>query len=354
MDLMDNALRCPQSHSLHIDKVRTLVDVVGDLERQGRVRLQWVEAYRALGDAGAVCRRFGISRPTLRKWLRRYEVDGEAGLRAHSRRPHHSPGSKVGQAEEDAIVKLRRDRRLGVRRLRSELRRLNGLILSATTIHKVLVHHELGSLPGRRRGRHQPKRYSRPIPGDRIQMDTCKIWPGLYQYAAIDDCSRYLVLGLARRASAAATSTFLDRVLEEMPFAIQRIQTDRGAEFFAEAVQRRLMDWCIKFRPIRPRSPQLNGKVERVQRTVLDEFWTTVDPKAEDIEEQLAIWVQHYNWDRTHEALGNLTPIDRICERAAQTPLWDEVCIAYDVDRARIRIREYVVDRSLRKLKRCL
>ena len=46
---------------------------------------------------------------------------------------------------------------------------------------------------------------------------------------------------------------------------------------------RRLMDWGIKFRPIRPRSPQLNGKIERVQRTVLEEFWATVDPKAEDI-----------------------------------------------------------------------
>lgn len=57
-----------------------------------------------------------------------------------------------------------------------------------------------------------------------------------------------------------------------MPFSIQRIQTDRGQELFAYKVQDRLRDWSIKFRPIKPRSPHLNGKVEKVQRTALEEF----------------------------------------------------------------------------------
>lgn len=65
-----------------------------------------------------------------------------------------------------------------------------------------------------------------------------------------------------------------------MPFAIQRVQTDRGTEFFAEEVQRRLTAETIKFRPIPPRSPHLNGKVERAQRTVLEEFWATVSRMA--------------------------------------------------------------------------
>ena len=118
-------------------------------------------------------------------------------------------------------------------------------------------------------------------------MDTCKIRPGVYQFTAIDDCSRYLVAGLARRRSAAATLTFLDQVLEEMPFSVQRVQTDRGTEFFAEEVQRRLMDETIRFRPIPARSPHLNGKVERAQRTCLEEFWAATDLKAVDIGDQL-------------------------------------------------------------------
>ena len=102
--------------------------------------------------------------------------------------------------------------------------------------------------PTRKRSRHKPKRYNRPVPGDRVQMDTCKDRnPGLYQFTAIDDCSRFLVAGVARHRNAKSTLAFLDQVLDEMPFSIQRIQTDRGAEFFAEEVQRRLMDEAILF-----------------------------------------------------------------------------------------------------------
>jgi transposase InsO family protein len=291
-------------------------------ERATRQRLKWIQAYREIGEAGAVCRRFGISRPTLRKWLQRFDAEGETGLHELSRRPHNSPAKKVSVDTEKLILALRRERRLGVKRIRAELRRLHDVQLSPSVIHKVLVRHDLNVLPRRKRVRHKPKRYSRPVPGDRVQMDVCKIRPGLYQFTAIDDCSRYLVTGLARRPSAAAALAFLDQVLDEMPFAIQRIQTDRGAEFFAEKVQRRLMAETIKFRPIPPRSPHLNGKIERAQRTVLEEFWPTVDARAPDVGDQLAVWVHHYNWDRPHESLGGQCPIDRICERIDKTLLW--------------------------------
>jgi transposase InsO family protein len=223
--------------------------------------------------------------------------------------------------------------------------------VASATVHKVLVRHGVNVLPERKQRTRKAERYSRAVPGERVQMDTCKIRPGLFQFTAIDDCSRYLVAGVARRRSAAATLMFLDQVLDEMPFAIQRVQTDRGAEFFAEKVQRRLMAEAIKFRPVPPRSPHLNGKVERAQRTVLEEFWATVNARAPDVGEQLATWVQHYNWDRPHEALGGACPIDRVCERAAKTPLWSEVSEAYEAKDERIQVREYVVEKSLRKMK---
>ena len=277
---MDNASRCPQPHNpiIRIGGGFTQLNDVED--RAERRRRSWIEAYRAVGDAGAVCRRLGVSRPTLRKWLGRFELEGEAGLRARSRRPHRSPALKVGETQETLILGIRRERRLGVKRIRNELQRLHAVRLSAATIHEVLARHGLNNLPTRQRTRHKPKRYDRPVPGDRVQMDTCKIRPGVYQFTAIDDCSRYLVAGLARRRSAAATLTFLDQVLEEMPFSVQRVQTDRGTEFFAEEVQRRLMDETIRFRPIPARSPHLNGKVERAQRTCLEEFWAATDLKA--------------------------------------------------------------------------
>jgi transposase InsO family protein len=97
-------------------------------------------------------------------------------------------------------------------------------------------------------------------------MDTMKIALGVYQYTAVDDCSRFRVLGVHPFRKPRNTFAFLGSCHQhEIPFPIQRIQTNRGTEFFAESVQRRLMAAFIKFRPIPPRSPHLNGKIERSQ-----------------------------------------------------------------------------------------
>lgn len=319
-------------------------------ERAARRRRNWIAAHHDTGDAGAACRRFGISRPTLRKRLRRSDAEGEAGLEERSRRPHGSPAKKVSAVVERWILSLRRERRLGAKRIRAELRRPHDVRPSPAVIHKVLVRHELNALPRRKGARHKPKRYSRPVPGDRVQMDACKIRPGLYQSTAVDDCSRHLVAGLAPRASAAATLAFLDQVLDEMPSAIRRIQTDRGTEFFAEKVQRRLMAETIKFRPIPPRSPHLNGKVERAHRPALEEFWPTVDARAPGVGEQLGLWVHHCNWDRPHEALGGLCPVDRVCERIEKAPPRGDVDAAHDGTKERIQVREHAVGNALRRL----
>lgn len=94
-------------------------------------------------------------------------------------------------------------------------------------------------------------------------MDTMKVGPGILQFTAIDDCSRMRVLDIHERRTAQNAVDFLEeRVLEEFPFPIQRVQTDRGGEFFAMVFQRALRKHQIKFRPVRPASPHLNGKVE--------------------------------------------------------------------------------------------
>ena len=90
-------------------------------------RLVWVRMYERTGDAGMTCRRCGVSRPTLRKWWRRYVASGVAGLVDRSRRPFRSPGRRVLAGEEQRILTLRSDRKLGIKRLRNELIRLHGL-----------------------------------------------------------------------------------------------------------------------------------------------------------------------------------------------------------------------------------
>jgi transposase-like protein len=85
--------------------------------------------YETSGDAGFVCRRCGISRPTLRKWWRRYLAQGIAGLKATAR-PKHSPATKTGPDEIALILALLTLRNLGARRIQSELKRLHSISLA--------------------------------------------------------------------------------------------------------------------------------------------------------------------------------------------------------------------------------
>ena len=103
--------------------------------------MRWIKLYEEIGNAGVVCRRCGISRPTLRKWWRRYQAEGMAGLETRSHRPYRSPNRKVFAEQEALILRLRRERRLGIKMLRNELARRHGLELALDTIHKVLVRH---------------------------------------------------------------------------------------------------------------------------------------------------------------------------------------------------------------------
>ena len=88
-----------------------------------RKRLQWVKTYEQTGNAGITCLRCGISRPTLRQWWHRYQSSGIEGLRSLSRRPQSSPNQKVFAKEEELILSLRVERRMGARRIKNELYR---------------------------------------------------------------------------------------------------------------------------------------------------------------------------------------------------------------------------------------
>lgn len=178
----------------------------------------------------------------------------------------------------------------------------------------------------------QPKRYTRPVPGDRIQIDTCKVGKKLYQFTAIDDCTRMRVLALYSSHTATDAAHFLKHhLLPQFPFPIQRIQSDRGSEFIGREFQDALRDNKIKFRPNRPRAPHLNGKVERSQRTDRMEFWSTIDNKAprEFLEEKLAEWMFFYNQQRTHSSLHCKTPYARLQELSDIVPSYDDVQAAY-------------------------
>lgn len=243
------------------------------MDHEGQARLKWVQMYLETGNAGLACRRCGISRPTLRKWVERYQEEGPEGQTSRSRRPHTSPNRKVTDDIVSWILALRVERRLGARRIQHELQRLYDCSLSIDTIHKVLSRQQVSPVRRPRR-KNVVKRYEKELPGERVQFDTCKIAPGKYQYTAIDDFLRFLIAELYPRRAAAHTLDFVELVLDSLTVPVQVMQTDRGQEFMALRVQQYLRGQHIKFRPNRPGSPHLNGKVERVQRTVKEELYS--------------------------------------------------------------------------------
>jgi len=321
------------------------------MKNQIKARLTWVNLYLETKDAGYVCRKCGISRPTLRKWYKRYLEAGIDGLNDQSKKPHLSPGKKLNSELINLILDLRISRNLGARRIQTELIRLHNCSLSLASIHKALINNQAQPIKKLKRKK-KFKRYSRPIPGERIQMDTCKIAPGIYQYTAVDDCSRWRVLEIYKRRTATNTLHFLDLVMEQFPFPIQRVQTDRGLEFFAEKVQLKMMELGIKFRPNKPASPHLNGKVERSQKTDLEEFYAITDlSDFETLRKELAQWQFFYNWQRPHGSLKGKPPSAIVAELSEITPLSEEVSNEYKIDNERIQIANYHTDLIMKKLK---
>jgi transposase-like protein len=109
------------------------------MNRQILARTKWVNLYLESQDAGYVCRKCGVSRPTLRKWVCRYQQEGKESLVGKSTKPHSSRNQKINKQRSDWILDLRRQRNLGARRIQTELIRLHDCSLSLATIHKALT-----------------------------------------------------------------------------------------------------------------------------------------------------------------------------------------------------------------------
>jgi len=126
---------------------------------------------------------------------------------------------------------------------------------------------------------------------------------------ARDVVSRWDVLEAHNRATSAAATGFIHSLLARMPFPIRAIQVDGGSEFEA-AFEEECQRLGIKLFVLPPRSPKLNGHVERAHRPHTEEFYEVTDSSFELPEPNQALleWEKVYNTIQPHQALGYLTP----------------------------------------------
>jgi transposase InsO family protein len=303
-----------------------------------RHRAGWKQAHIAAA--------MGVSRKCVKNWIERHAAEGEDGLRDRSSRPHSMPTKTCSEVEAQ-VVELRSSERRGQDWIGAELG------LAPRTVARILRRHHLPYLrhcdpmTGEviKASKATAVRYERERPGELVHMDVKKLgkipegggWRARgqttrnhqaridrkpigydYVHSLIDDHSRLAYSEIHDDEKAETCARFFQRALEY--FAnhginhVERLMTDNA---FAYRHGSALRDICITHRIkqvfIRPHCPWQNGKVERLNRTLTSEwayrqpFLTNADRIA-----ALAPWIEHYNTDRRHSALGGLPPISRL------------------------------------------
>jgi transposase InsO family protein len=283
-------------------------------------RMQFViRATSGTERLSALCREFGISRPTGYLWRRRYQQSGTlTEIRERSRRPHGCP-SRTGPPQEQRVVALRKRTGWGAKKLRVLLKE-EEIPLAVRTIHRILERHGLvneqahGPAPGR---------FERGQPNELWQMDSKGKYPlqdgECHVLSILDDHSRYVV-GLhalpqlkGEKADACLVETFRRYGVP------QAMLMDRGALWWSvwngwglTRLSVRLIEQGIRLLYGRVRHPQTQGKVERFHRTLGTEL------RHRGVPQRFAQWPAalaeietNYNQRRPHEALGMRYPAER-------------------------------------------
>jgi transposase InsO family protein len=245
-----------------------------------------------------------------------------------STRPQRSP-TAFGPEVVSKILYLRQHYHFGPGRIADYLKRFHQLTVAVSSVHRVLIRHDMNRLPANQKHRAHSRRwqrYEKPQPGHRLQIDVkfLERIPGtrkrFYQFTAIDDCTRLRVLKVYDACNQGTAIRFLDEVLRRLPFRVRVVQTDNGAEFQSH-FHWRLEALDIRHAYIRPRTPHLNGKVERSHRIDDQEFYQLLDKDGitDDIHlfnEKLREWEDYYNYHRPHGALDGQTPYERLLAKA--------------------------------------
>lgn len=291
-----------------------------------RVRLAWFRKATELGSVSAACSYYGVPRRTYYYWHTRWLAQSRAltSLYELPRTPR-SHKHDLDEAITSLIVQLRLGLGYGEAKLAVVLARDYGVTVSRHAVGNVL----------RRAGLTEPKPRKRRIqrrlsdypyaPGEVGQLDV-KHWKrAAYQYDIVDCATRIKYKRLYPGVNPAYTVDFLEHAVRFFApaFQFQTIQTDNGTEFVYDALpqtkpdtltamQRWLTDHNIRHGRIPPRSPQLNGRIERSHGVDKDRYkkLTTNSHAKAELQEFLVEDCLDYNFYRPHSMLRMQTPVE--------------------------------------------
>jgi len=279
-----------------------------------------VRAHQEGTNISALCREFGVSRPTGYRWLKRFqEVGSLSGVGELSRQPHHVPGRTSSELEERVIL-LRIQYNWGAKKLRVLLLR-EGIDLKVATINRIIKRN--GLIDPRDSHRPALKRFERESPNELWQMDfkgDYKLSQGrCYPLSVIDDHSRYL-LGLFALNSQQGTPVYRCLIKAFEKYGVpDAMLMDHGIPWWAPSnpsgltwLTVSLLKQGIKLLFSGVRHPQTQGKVERFHRTLNERVRHYGRPESMAGWKDLLDYVcNEYNHIRPHESLDMGTPAQR-------------------------------------------
>lgn len=286
------------------------------------LRFRW---YRQVEQCGKtvpeVCDIFGISKKTYYKW---YKRDHGLGSNQYKNRAEH-PQTKIRGNVRVLLVEAKESYNYGPRKMQVYLKDKVGLTVSTTAIYKFMKKKRLIRKPQKKQPWYAPMKrpFLATAPGENVQLDV-KYVPGAggqweYQYRFVDTVSNLQYATNMFIKDAMATITALHGAQRYLPFPIQGIQTDNGSEFrgvFHDYLAQKQID----HRYIPKRSAPWNGKVERANRSVDDEFYLNVNRPWKTLSQ----YTRWYNYERPHlgKGMNGMTPMQKFISLAnRESPL---------------------------------
>ena len=276
----------------------------------------------------AAAEAFGVSEPTVAKWVRRFQERGEAGLLDRSSAPkrvaNRTPDDRI-----EAILTLRRARFTG-----PEIAELLGM--AESTVCLILKRSGLGRLA--RLGAEPPNRYERMAAGELIHVDVKKLGriegvgsritgrrPGYhrvrgagwdYVHVAVDDVTRLAYAEVLSDERPETAVAFLRRAIEwfsKLGVGVERVMTDNGNAYRSRLHGLVCQELGIKHLRTRAYRPRTNGKAERFIKTLTDRWaYDAVYGSSQERAAALPAWLDEYNNRRRHRSLGRMPPMQRL------------------------------------------
>lgn len=283
---------------------------------------------------------YGISRPTLYRWKQVYEQSQKrlSSLVPQSRKPKRLRTMRTDPRIISFLKAYREQHpRLGKEKLKPFLdeycRSKSIMPVAVSTIGKILKRHGYFKEKNTQRIYHNPasghakrdinyktkvKHSPKETDAGYLEMDTIEYMiDGVkyYLYSAIDVANRFLFAYTYTRKTSTNATDFMKKVQQVYPMnnTIHTIQTDNGGEFldrFDDYLKQQTITHLFSY----PRCPKINGYIERVNRTLQEEFihanFHLAMTNLHRFNRALMEYLLWYNLERPHRSLNNLSPIN--------------------------------------------